>query len=61
MGENIMVKYLIITKHKNGSFTIKDTVNHIPVTYYVSNERMAIAKHRKDMNIQRQHFTKIYL
>ncbi len=56
-----MDKYLIITKNRNGSFTIKDTVNYIPVTYYFSNERTAIAKHRKDMNIQRQHFIKIYL
>jgi hypothetical protein len=56
-----MDKYLIITKHRNGRFTIKDTVTYIPITYYVASERMAIAKHRKDMGIQRLHFIKIYL
>ena len=56
-----MDKYLIITKHRNGSITIKDTVTYNPITYYVTSERMAIAKHRKDMNLQRLHFIKIYL
>lgn len=59
--ENKMEKYLYITKNKNGSYTIKDSVTDIQVTYYFYSERAAIAKHRKNMNIQRRHFTKIYL
>jgi hypothetical protein len=56
-----MEKYLYITKNRNGSFTIKDSVTDIQVTYYFNTERGAIAKHRKNTNIQRRHFTKIYL
>lgn len=56
-----MDKYLIITKNSNCSFTIKDTVTNNKVTYYCTSEHMAIAKHRRDMNIQRLHFIKLYM
>ncbi len=56
-----MEKYLFITKNHNGSYTIKDSVTDIQVTYYGFPLRKAIAKHRKNMNIQRRHFIKIYL
>jgi hypothetical protein len=56
-----MEKYLFITKNHNGSYTIKDSVTDIQVTYYDYTLRQAIKKHRQNMNIQRRHFTKIYL
>lgn len=56
-----MEKYIFITKNRNGSFTIRDTVTDMKTTYYFHSERAAIAKHRKNMNIERRHFTKIYL
>lgn len=56
-----MDKYLIITKNRNGSITINDSITNSKVTYYFTSERMAIAKHRKDMNLQRLHFIKIYI
>jgi hypothetical protein len=56
-----MEKYLFITKNRNGSITIKDSITDRPVTYYFSSERAAIKNHRESTNTKNQHFTKIYL
>ena len=61
IGGNKMDKYMVIMKNRNGTITIKDSVTDTKVTYYCTSERMAIAKHRMDMNIQRLHFIKIYI
>lgn len=56
-----MDKYMVIMKNRNGTITIKDSITNSKVTYYCTSERMVIAKHRKDMNLQRLHFIKIYI
>lgn len=56
-----MEKYLFITKNRNGSTTIRDTVTDVKITYYFRSERNAIRKHRQQFNLQRKQFTKIYL
>jgi hypothetical protein len=56
-----MQEYMIITKNRNGSVTIRDTVTDLEITYYFHRERDAIRKHRQQFNLQRKRFTKIYL
>jgi hypothetical protein len=56
-----MEKYLFITRNRNGSVTIRDTVTDSAITYYFCSERAAIKSHRENMNIKNKHFTKIYL
>jgi hypothetical protein len=56
-----MEKYLYITKNRNGSYTIKDSVTDTKTTYYFLPERAAIKKHRQSTGTARQRFTKIYL
>lgn len=56
-----MEKYLFITKNRNGSITIRDTVTDLEITYYFHSERGAIRKHREQFGLQRKRFTKIYL
>ena len=55
------MKYLTINKNFNGSYTIKDSVTDIMVTYYGYSLNNAIKKHRSNMNIKYKHFTKIIL
>jgi hypothetical protein len=56
-----MEKYLFITKNRNGSVTIRDTITDLEITYYFYSERDAIRKHRKQFNLERKRFAKIYL
>lgn len=56
-----MKKYLIITRNRNGSFTIKDTITDIQVTYYDYTLKQAEKKHRENMNIRYKHLTKIFI
>ena len=55
------MKYLTINKNLNGSYTIKDSITDIMVTYYGYSLNNAIKKHRNNMNIKYKHFTKIIL
>jgi hypothetical protein len=56
-----MEKYLFITKNRNGSVTIRDTVTDTTTTYYFISESAAIKKHRENTNTRNKHFEKIYL
>lgn len=54
------MKYLIITRTSSG-WAIKDTIYNTENVYIGYTLRQAIAQHRKHFNLERKHFTKIYL
>jgi hypothetical protein len=56
-----MEKYFIIQKNGNGSIAIKDTVTNNRQTYYSYSLENAIRQHRKNHNLQRLKFERIYL
>ncbi len=53
--------FLIITKNKNGSVTIKDDATGEKMTYYFCSVDNAIKEHRKNFGLKYKHFTKIFL
>ena len=55
------MKYLIINKNRNGSYTIKDEITFNIVTYYGYSLNNAIKEHRKNNGLSYKHFTKIIL
>ena len=55
------MQFLTITKNHNGSYTIKDSITEIMVTYYGYSLNNAIKRHRENNNIKNKHFTKIIL
>jgi hypothetical protein len=59
--EVVKMKFLTIQKNRNGSISIKDSIFNEWKTYYFYTEKQAIQQHRKNNNLQRLHFTKIYL
>lgn len=56
-----MQKYFIIKNNFNGSITIKDTKTNNKITYYFCSLEQAIKEHRKNFNLQRLKFDRIYI
>ena len=54
------MSYLIIEKTRVGYY-IKDSITNIRLHYVGYCERNAIKEHRKQMQVQNKHFTKIYI
>jgi hypothetical protein len=59
--EVIKMKFLTIQKNNNGTIGIKDSIHNEYTLYFGYTEKQAIQQHRKEYNLQRLHFTKIYL
>lgn len=55
------MEYLIITKNRNGSVTIKDTITNKTMTYYFSTVKQAEKRHRNWLNLKNKRFEKIFL
>jgi hypothetical protein len=55
------MEYLIITKNRNGSVTIKDTITDKTINYYFATVKQAEARHRNFLNLKNKRFNKIFL
>jgi hypothetical protein len=55
------VEYLIITKNRNGSVTIKDTITNKTMNYYFATVKQAEKRHRNFMDLKSKRFEKIFL
>lgn len=55
------MEYLIITKNKNGSVTIKDTITDKTINYYFATVKQAEQRHRNFMNLKNKKFERIFL
>jgi hypothetical protein len=55
------MEYLFITKNRNGSVTIKDTVTNKTMNYYFASVKQAEKRHRNFMDLKNKRFEKIFL
>ena len=55
------MEYLFITKNRNGSVTIKDTVTNKTMNYYFATVKQAEKRHRNFMDLKNKRFEKIFL
>lgn len=54
------MKFLTIEK-VNCGYAIKDSINEKRVVYLCYTLENAIKKHRENFNVQKKHFTRIYI
>ena len=54
------MKYFTIDKTRNGYY-IQDSIHNSKMFYYGYTLKQAIKEHRKNFNLQRKHFEKIYI
>ena len=55
------MEYLFITKNRNGSVTIKDTITNKTMNYYFATVKQAEQRHRGFMGLKNKRFEKIFL
>jgi hypothetical protein len=55
------MEYLIITKNRNGSVTIKDTITNKTMNYHFATVKQAEQRHRGFLNLKNKRFEKIFV